>query len=85
MVGFGTWEFDPMNLKNPFPNGECSVHLWQGDEDGLVPVILQRYVAERLPWIQYHELKGGGHLFPYADGMGDKIIKTFLLGENFVL
>ncbi|XP_009592322.1 uncharacterized protein [Nicotiana tomentosiformis] len=85
MVGFGTWEFDPMNLKNPFPNGECSVHLWQGDEDGLVPVILQRYIAERLPWIQYHELKGGGHLFPYADGMGDKIIKTFLLGENFVL
>ncbi|KAM3324969.1 putative protein isoform X2 [Capsicum chacoense] len=79
IVGFGTWEFDPMDLKNPFDN----VHLWQGDEDGLVPVILQRYIAKKLPWIKYHEIKGGGHLFPYADGMGDKIIKTFLLGQKF--
>ncbi|KAJ8537651.1 hypothetical protein K7X08_014191 [Anisodus acutangulus] len=85
MVGFGTWEFDPMDLKNPFDKNEGSVHIWQGDEDGLVPVILQRYIAQKLPWIQYHEIKGAGHLFPYADGMGDKIIKTFLLGENFLL
>ncbi|KAK4343155.1 hypothetical protein RND71_038971 [Anisodus tanguticus] len=85
MVGFGTWEFDPMDLKYPFDKNEGSVHIWQGDEDGLVPVILQRYIAQKLSWIQYHEIEGGGHLFPYADGMGDKIVKTFLLGENFVL
>lgn len=72
-----------MDLKNPFDKNEGSIHLFQGDEDGLVPVILQRYIAQKLPWIQYHEIKGGGHLFPYADGMGDKIIKTFLLGEKF--
>ncbi|KAL3579461.1 hypothetical protein D5086_020965 [Populus alba] len=33
MVGFGKWEFDPMDLENPFPDNEGTVHLWQGDED----------------------------------------------------
>ncbi|CAN4121381.1 unnamed protein product [Withania somnifera] len=85
MIGFWTWEFDPMELVNPFPNGEGSVHIWQGDEDGHVPVILQRYIAKKLPWIHYHEMKGGGHMFPWAEGKGDKVMKTFLLGEPFVL
>lgn len=82
MIGFGTWEFDPMDLKNPFPNNEGSVHLWHGDEDGIVPVTLQRYIARRLRWIHYHELAGAGHMFPFADGMGNAIIKTLLSGEN---
>ncbi|KAI4364194.1 hypothetical protein MLD38_020321 [Melastoma candidum] len=81
MVGFGTWEFDPMDLENPFPNGEGSVHLWQGDDDLLVPVTLQRYIAQRLPWIKYHELPGTGHLIPMAEGMSDKIVKALLLEE----
>ncbi|KAF5750502.1 exostosin family protein [Tripterygium wilfordii] len=80
-VAFGSWEFDPMDLENPFPNKEGSVHLWQGDEDGLVPVMLQRYIAKRLPWIHYHELPGSGHLFPSIDGMCDTIIKAMLTGE----
>ncbi|KAA8539142.1 hypothetical protein F0562_025834 [Nyssa sinensis] len=53
----------------------------RGDEDGLVPVTLQRYIAERLPWIHYHELPGAGHLFPGVDGMSEAIMKTLLLGE----
>ncbi|CAK9149222.1 unnamed protein product [Ilex paraguariensis] len=81
MVGFGSWEFNPMDLKNPFRDGEGSVHLWQGDEDGLVPVTLQRYIVEKLPWIHYHELPGAGHLFPYTDGMSEAILKALLLGE----
>ncbi|KAF3617785.1 putative protein ABSCISIC ACID-INSENSITIVE 5-like [Capsicum annuum] len=85
MIGFGTWEFDPMELENPFPNREGSVHIWQGDEDGHVPVLLQRHIAKKLPWIHYHEMKGGGHMFPWAEGMGDKVMKTFLLGEPFVM
>ncbi|KAJ0088560.1 hypothetical protein Patl1_32491 [Pistacia atlantica] len=80
--GFGTWDFDPMDLENPFPNGEGSVHLWHGDEDGMVPVTLQRYVAQRLPWVHYHELPGAGHLFPHADGMSNTIIKTLLTGDK---
>ncbi|GLT68982.1 hypothetical protein SLA2020_411700 [Shorea laevis] len=38
IVHFGNWEFDPMELKNPFPNKEASVHLWHGHEDKLVPL-----------------------------------------------
>ncbi|KAG6640572.1 uncharacterized protein LOC122275909 [Carya illinoinensis] len=81
-VGFGTWEFSPMDLENPFPNKEGSVHLWQGDEDMIVPVTLQRYIAQRLPWIHYHELAGAGHLFPHADGMCDSIVKAILIGQK---
>ncbi|CAI0474759.1 unnamed protein product [Linum tenue] len=78
-VGFGNWEFDPVEMENPFTNNEVSVHLWQGDEDILVPAILQRYIAERhSSWIQYHELAGSGHFFPYLDGMADTIVKTML-------
>lgn len=82
MVGFGSWEFDPMDLENPFPEGGGSFHLWQGDEDRLVPVILQRYISKTLPWIQYHELPGSGHLFPLADGMTEAILKVLLLDQK---
>ncbi|CAL0309955.1 unnamed protein product [Lupinus luteus] len=80
-VGFGNWEFTPLDLENPFPNNEGSVHLWQGVEDLLVPVETQRYIAEKLPWIHYHEIQDGGHLFPHANGMVDTIIKSLLLGK----
>ncbi|KAL5150212.1 hypothetical protein HKD37_13G036888 [Glycine soja] len=77
-IGFGNWEYSPLDLENPFPNNEGSVHLWQGDEDMMVPVTLQRYIAQNLPWINYHELQGSGHIFAHADGMSDTIIKSLL-------
>lgn len=77
-VGFGKWEFDPMDLENPFPNNNGSVHLWMGDEDRIVPVTLQRYIAHRLGWIKYHEVNGAGHTFSFADLMGDVILKALL-------
>lgn len=82
IVGFGKCEFDPMELKNPFPNNEGSVHLWHGDEDGLVPVVLQRYIAHKLPWIQYHEVPNAGHLLSLVDGVPDAILNTLLIGET---
>ncbi|RZC84042.1 hypothetical protein C5167_046829 [Papaver somniferum] len=81
-VGFGRWEFDPMDLENPFTDSEGTVHLWHGNEDLFVPVSLQRYIVGKLPWVHYHELTGGGHLFPYAAGMNDAIIKSLVLGEK---
>lgn len=81
-IGFGTWEFTPVDLQNPFPNNEGSVHIWQGDEDRLVPVTIQRFIAQQLPWVQYHELPGAGHALQVADGMPDRIVKALLLGEN---
>ncbi|KAK2965729.1 hypothetical protein RJ640_025455 [Escallonia rubra] len=82
MVGFGSWEFDVMEIKNPFANTAGSVYLWQGDEDGIVPVTLQRYIAGRLPWIQSDEIAGGGHLFPYSNGIREAIMRAFLVGEK---
>uniref|UniRef100_A0A803QUN9 AB hydrolase-1 domain-containing protein n=2 Tax=Cannabis sativa TaxID=3483 RepID=A0A803QUN9_CANSA len=83
MIGFGSWEFDPVDdLKNPFPNNEGSVHIWQGDEDRLVPVMLQRYIASKIPWIHYHELSGAGHLFPLASGINEAMMKVFLTGQK---
>jgi pimeloyl-ACP methyl ester carboxylesterase len=79
MNGFGTRDLDPTGMKNPFPNSEGSVHLWHGEDDRVVPVILQRYIAQKLPWIQYHEVSGAGHIFPYGEGMADKILTTLLV------
>ena len=44
----------------------------------MVPVTLQRYIAQKLPWIHYHELQGSCHMFAHADGMSDTIIKSLL-------
>ncbi|XP_023517822.1 uncharacterized protein LOC111781448 isoform X2 [Cucurbita pepo subsp. pepo] len=79
MVGFGKWEFDPMLLENIFPKNEGSVHLWQGDDDKLVPVKLQRYIAQKLPWIHYHELSGAGHLFVSTRKMSEEIVRSLLV------
>ncbi|KAG0458909.1 hypothetical protein HPP92_022037 [Vanilla planifolia] len=75
MVMFGKWEFDPMDLHPPpFP-----VHLWHGDEDGIVPVTLQRYICRRLGWIDYHELSITGHYLSAVPGFGDLVLKTLLV------
>ncbi|XP_074560988.1 uncharacterized protein LOC141817217 [Curcuma longa] len=77
-VMFGKWEFDPMDLSQPpFP-----VHIWQGDEDGLVPVTLQRYISSRLSWIEYHELEATGHYLSAVEGLADVMLKTLLV-ESF--
>ncbi|PKA46535.1 hypothetical protein AXF42_Ash012668 [Apostasia shenzhenica] len=76
MVMFSKWEFDPMDLWTPPP---FPVHLWQGDEDGLVPVTLQRYISQRLGWIDYHELSVTGHYLSAVPGFGDLVLKTLLV------
>jgi pimeloyl-ACP methyl ester carboxylesterase len=82
LVAFGNWEFDPMNITNPFPTNEGAVHIWQGYEDRLVLVELQRYISKKLQWVKYHEVLEGGHMFMLVDGWTDKIIKTLLVGEE---
>ncbi|KAM0918780.1 hypothetical protein ACQ4PT_008625 [Festuca glaucescens] len=82
VVGFGKWAWSPLELEDPFPAGEAEVHLWHGAEDLIVPVGLSRYIAKTLPWVRYHELPTAGHLFPIADGMGDVIVRSMVLGHN---
>ncbi|XP_030957406.1 uncharacterized protein LOC115979493 isoform X1 [Quercus lobata] len=85
MVHFGNWEFDPMELKNPFPDNEASVHLWHGHEDKLVPYELQRYVAKKLPWIRYHEVSDGGHLMIHESSLCVAMFRELLLGEEPII
>ncbi|KAL6840089.1 hypothetical protein ACP4OV_029899 [Aristida adscensionis] len=79
---FSDWEFDPAETKNPFPGGEGVVSIWQGREDRIVRAEIQRYVAQRLPWVRYHEHPEAGHTFSEMDGVGDQIIRELLLGAG---
>lgn len=79
---FGDWEFDPLELSNPFPQNPAPVHIWHGREDKLVSYKLQRFVAKKLPWFQYHEVPDGGHLLVHYNGMCENILRALLLGER---
>ncbi|XP_010686024.2 uncharacterized protein LOC104900323 [Beta vulgaris subsp. vulgaris] len=80
MVGFGDWEFSILHLKNPFPENEGSVHLWQGYEDKIIPFEINRFISEKLQWIKYHEVPDGGHMFMFNPTMCESILKELLLG-----
>ncbi|XP_012079773.1 uncharacterized protein LOC105640153 isoform X1 [Jatropha curcas] len=82
MASFGDWDFDPIQLRNPFPSNESSVHIWQGYEDKVVPFQLQRYISGKLPWIRYHEVPNGGHLIVHYNGLCEAVLKALLLGEE---
>jgi len=51
MVGFGKWDWSPLEMENPLAGaeGEVKVHLWHSVEDLYVPVQLSRYISKRLP------------------------------------
>ena len=75
---FGDWVFDPCDIENPFSSRPGRVHIWQGDEDYLVPVVLQRVIHRCLPWIDYHELKGEGHFIKQREGFPEYSLRTLL-------
>ncbi|XP_024534347.1 uncharacterized protein LOC112347540 [Selaginella moellendorffii] len=76
LLQFGKWEFDPLELQEP---GDFRVSIWQGDRDYPVPVELQRFVHKKLPWLDYHEIAGVGHLVVLVPGYGDEIISNLVL------
>lgn len=80
MAGYSKWEFDPLDINNPFPGNEGSVHIWQGYQDKIIPYKLYRYISEKLPWIRYHEVPEGGHLLIYDQKTCEDIIRGLLLG-----
>lgn len=80
LAGYGKWEFDPIDLTNPFPNNEGSVHIWQGYEDRIIPYKVNRYIAEKLPWIHYHEVPDYGHLLMFESDQCEAVLKALLLG-----
>ncbi|KAK1589222.1 hypothetical protein Q3G72_031680 [Acer saccharum] len=78
MTGYAKWEFDPMDLSNPFPDNEGSVHIWQGGEDRIIPSRVNRYISEKLPWIQYHEVPEAGHLLIFESKHWETILSALL-------
>ncbi|EXB38452.1 hypothetical protein L484_022352 [Morus notabilis] len=81
-VAYSNWEFDPLDMSNPFSGNQSYVHIWQGYEDKVVPFQLQRYVSSKLPWIRYHEVPDGGHLIVHYNGLCEAILRALLLGEE---
>jgi pimeloyl-ACP methyl ester carboxylesterase len=70
---------EPTDLEEPpFP-----VHLFQVDEDGLVPMQLQRHICRWLGWVNYHELPGVGHFLSAVQGLRDRIISTLRIEIRF--
>ncbi|XAR60129.1 Triacylglycerol lipase [Bertholletia excelsa] len=82
IVAFSKWDFDPLEISDPFLISESSVHIWQGYEDKVVPFPLQRHVWSKLPWIKYHEVPDGGHLLVYDSAVCEAILRSLLLGED---
>ncbi|KAJ7001853.1 hypothetical protein NC653_012056 [Populus alba x Populus x berolinensis] len=82
LAGYAKWEFDIMDISNPFPNNEGSVHLWQGYEDRIIPFQINRYIAEKLPWIHYHEVPDAGHLMLFKTELCEAIFRALLLGPS---
>ncbi|KAL3518534.1 hypothetical protein ACH5RR_021123 [Cinchona calisaya] len=80
LTGYGKWEQGPLDVKNPFPNNEGVVHLWQAGEDKVVPIELTRYIAEKQPWIRYHELERKGHMFFHYPDICEGFLRE-ILGE----
>lgn len=80
MVSFGKWEFDPTELTNPSTESIRSVHMWQGGADRVIPIEFSRFVAQKLPWIQYHEVPNAGHLIVH-EGESLKAIIRALIAE----
>ncbi|MGE0578595.1 alpha/beta fold hydrolase [Reyranella sp.] len=48
------WPFDVTAIERP-------VHLWQGMDDRLVPPVINKTVAERMPGAVWHPVEGAGH------------------------
>lgn len=78
IAGYGEWEFDPTDIKDPFPNNEGSVHIWQGYNDKFIPKELNRYLSEKLPWIRYHEVHNAGHFLIYDSSHCETILMELL-------
>ena len=61
------WDFDVSAIQRP-------VHFWQGTGDTLVPLPIDREVADHMPGAVWHEVEGAGHLI--AIGCADEILST---------
>lgn len=64
---YRTWAFDVTKIERP-------VHVWQGSADNLVPLPINRTIADRMPGAVWHEVAGAGHFV--AVGSADAILEV---------
>lgn len=70
----GDWGFGLSDVQRVYHG---PLHIWQGDQDWLVPISLQRLIKKRIPdLVHLHELLGGGHLSPFC--FNDKVHRDTL-------
>ncbi len=58
------WAFDVSAIERP-------VHIWQGNDDALVPEPINKAVADAMPGAKWHSVNRGGHFI--AVGAGDDV------------
>jgi pimeloyl-ACP methyl ester carboxylesterase len=61
---YRSWAFDVTTIERP-------VHMWQGTDDLLVPTVINKEVADRMPGAIWHSVDGAGHFV--AVGSGDDV------------
>ncbi|XP_024391006.1 uncharacterized protein [Physcomitrium patens] len=70
----GDWGFGLSDVQRVYHG---PLHIWQGDQDWLVPISLQRLIKKRIPdLVHLHELLGEGHLSPFC--FNDKVHRDTL-------
>ncbi|MFS7959280.1 putative alpha/beta hydrolase-1 [Helianthus anomalus] len=80
MAGYGKWEFDPLDISNPWPDNNGAAHIWQGYEDRVIPYKISRFLSEKLPFVRYHEVPGKGHFLAFDSGLCEEIFRTLVAG-----
>lgn len=79
IVSFGNWDFDPItDISDPFQNHEGSVHMWLGEEDGIIPLEVNRYISQKLPWIKVHQVPDAGHFLFFNPSLCEAILRELL-------
>ncbi|HEX2283729.1 MAG TPA: alpha/beta hydrolase [Mycobacterium sp.] len=61
---YRSWAFDVGAIERP-------VHMWQGTDDLLVPLAINKQVADRMPGAAWHSVEGAGHFV--AIGSADDV------------
>lgn len=63
---------------------EAKVHLWQGDQDGTVPLCMGEYIASELPDCDARFLSGEGHFSLAIDHSAEffEVLRAFLTPKN---
>lgn len=74
------WDFEIAEVGEMFKR---KIHIWQGDEDRLVPVSMQQWIQKQLPGtVKLQELHGEGHISLFVSTNLDRLTLQALFGNK---